>query len=468
MRKSIVKKLNHYLSALDGGETLRIARVLNRQVERLNIKYVSDSGSPRDIRLVLRPWFIQPRELRFFHRLIYAFKAAHQKLCLLYLHNPRIRELMPLRPDEQKWFNRINKDKFQKYQTVFGRWDTNVSFDQRDRITGVKFLETNTVGIGGIHYIPVVSEGIEEILKLGFEREIRPYRLLPQADPRRILAEEIRLHARLIGRGSLNVVFLENRDYLGGTIELPELSRYFLKLGISASLADPRDLYLKKGEIFHRGRVVDIIYRDSELQELIDIERKGHNMEVLKQAFVNNQVISSIAGELDHKSGFEVFTNPDFAGFFSPAERSMFRKYLPWTRLIRERRTTDKAGRRIDLVPYAIKNREQLILKPSRAYGGKGVRIGSLSSGSQWEEGLRGALRSRDGYVLQERVEIRQENFPVFNAKGELRFDDFYSVSGFLVTRNSTAVLGRFSREMVVNVARKGGIIPAFILKGGK
>ena len=95
-------------------------------------------------------------------------------------------------------------------------------------------------------------------------------------------------------------------------------------------------------------------------------------MEVLKQAFVNNQVISSIAGELDHKSGFEVFTNPDFAGFFSPAERSMFRKYLPWTRLIRERRTTDKAGRPIDLVPYAIKNREQLILKPSRAYGGRG------------------------------------------------------------------------------------------------
>ena len=46
-------------------------------------------------------------------------------------------------------------------------------------------------------------------------------------------------------------------------------------------------------------------------------------MEVLKQAFVNNQVISSIAGELDHKSSFEIFTNPEFAGLFTAAERAV-------------------------------------------------------------------------------------------------------------------------------------------------
>ena len=66
---------------------------------------------------------------------------------------------MPLTSDEKEWFGLINKNRFQKYQEVFGRWDTNVSFDERDNIRGIKFLETNTVGIGGIHYIPVVSEG---------------------------------------------------------------------------------------------------------------------------------------------------------------------------------------------------------------------------------------------------------------------------------------------------------------------
>ena len=103
-------------------------------------------------------------------------------------------------------------------------------------------------------------------MKLKFEKDIRPYRLRFQADPRDLLAAQIKRHARLIGRGDLNVIFLENRDYLGGTVELPELTKYFLKRGIKAILADPRDLRLKGGEIYYRDTNIDIIYRDSELR----------------------------------------------------------------------------------------------------------------------------------------------------------------------------------------------------------
>ena len=76
-------------------------------------------------------------------------------------------------------------------------------------------------------------------MRFRFEKDIRPYRLRFQADPRDLLAAQIKRHARLIGRRGLNVVFLENRDYLGGTVELPELAKYFLKKGIKAILADP-------------------------------------------------------------------------------------------------------------------------------------------------------------------------------------------------------------------------------------
>ena len=474
MRRGIVGKLNKYFTSLKEEEITRISRILKEEIQRLNIKYLSDSGKARDIQLVLRPWFIKPREMRFFHRLIYSFKAAHHKLCRMYLRSRRIQEIMPLTSDEKEWFGLINKNRFQKYQEVFGRWDTNVSFDERDNIRGIKFLETNTVGIGGIHYIPVVSEGIKEILRFRFEKDIRPYRLRFQADPRDLLAAQIKRHARLIGRRGLNVVFLENRDYLGGTVELPELAKYFLKKGIKAILADPRELRLKGGEIYHRDTNIDIIYRDSELQELIDIERKGHNMAVLKQAFVNNQVISSIAGELDHKSSFEIFTNPEFAGLFTAAERAVFIKYLPWTRVIKERKTPGidslpcrQAGRRIDLIPYVLKNQERLIIKPSRAYGGKGVMIGRLMEKSKWAGYVAKASRKPGGYVVQEAVDIREEVFPLFSGDGKIRFEKFYSVSGFVVTPGAIAVLGRFSKDMVVNVARKGGIIPAFLLSMG-
>ncbi|MEK6563438.1 MAG: hypothetical protein AABZ65_00210 [Candidatus Omnitrophota bacterium] len=465
MRKQIVQKLSRYFNSLKAREIRDLSLALNQEIRRLNIHYLNDSGSKRDIKLVLRPWFIKPKELAFFHRLIYAFKAANHKLFALYLADARIREIMPLRRQEWKWFQLINKRRLQRHQVVFGRWDTNVSFDERENITDIKFLETNTVGIGGIHYIPVVSEAIKKLLKTGFEKTIHPYSLRFQADPRQLLAEEIKLHARRIGRKGLNVAFLENRDYAGGTVEIPELSKYFLKLGINALAADPRQLHLKGKEIYCRDTRIDIMYRDSELQELIDIERKGHNMEVLKQAFINNQVISSIEGELDHKSGFEIFSSPEFSRLFTAQERALFKKYIPWTRLLKDRKTTDTQSRIVDLVPYVIKHKDALTIKPNRAYGGKGVVIGHTVSKNKWQEYIVKALSARDEYVAQSFVNIREETFPWFTPDGRVAFDKFYSVSGFVVNHHSTAVLGRFSKEMVVNVARKGGIIPTLVLE---
>jgi hypothetical protein len=464
MRRYALNKINRWFASLNANGVEKIADIFAQEVERLNIKYFNDSGKPRDIKLVLAPWLIKAEELTFFHRLIFDFKAAQHKLFLLYLHHKEIREVMPLRPEEKQWLGLINKDKAQKYQAVFGRWDTNVTFNERDNIRDVKFLESNTVGIGGIHYIPAVSEASRKILKIRLEKEIRPYRLNYQADPRLLLAEEIKLHAKFIGRPRLNVAFVEDRQHLGGTVELPELTRYFLKLGIRAILADPRDLRLKGKEIYCRDTNIDIIYRDSELQELIDIERKGHSMAVLKQAFVNNQVISSIAGELDHKSGFEIFSSEEFSRFFTGKEKALFKKYIPWTRILKERKTTDSANRAIELIPYVLKNKNKLVLKPNRAYGGKGILIGKLTEKKAWSECVQKALAKPGDYVAQGLVNIHKESYPLFKSRKKIEFDTFYAVSGFVVNRRRIAVLGRFSKEMVVNVARKGGIIPAFLL----
>lgn len=465
MRKDVVRKINRYFRSLGKEEALKLSGVLKDEIGRLNIRYDNDDGSSRDIRLVLRPWLIKPGELKFFHRLIYAFKGAHHKLFELYLKDKEVQDVMPLREEEKQWFAMINRPKPQKHQVVFGRWDANVAFDERDAIRDVKFLETNTVGIGGVHYIPAVSEAAKKILSLSFEKEIRPQRLGFQPDVRRLLAEEAKSHAKSIGRKRLNVAFLENREFLGGTVEMPELTRYFQALGINAILADPRDLRLRGKEIYFKDTNIDIIYRDAELQELIDIEKKGHNMAVLKQAFINNQVISSISGELDHKSGFEIFTSPRFSRFFTPAERAIFKKYLPWTRILKERKTSGPRNSIVDLITHARKNKDKLVIKPNRAYGGKDVIIGRISGKKQWDSFIQKAAAHPGDYVVQDLVNIREEAFPFFNDK-KIEFDKFYSVSGFVVTRRAIAVLGRFSKEMVVNVARKGGIIPALQLLG--
>jgi len=131
---------------------------------------------------------------------------------------------------------------------------------------------------------------------------------------------------------------------------------------------------------------------------------------------------------------------------------------------LKERKTTDSAQRIIELIPYVLKNKDKLVLKPNRAYGGKGILIGKLTEKKAWSECVQKALAKPGDYVAQGLVNIHKESYPLFNSCNKIEFDTFYAVSGFVVNRRSTAVLGRFSKEMVVNVARKGGIIPAFLL----
>ncbi len=92
--------------------------------------------------------------------------------------------------------------------------------------------------------------------------------------------------------------------------------------------------------------------------------------------------------------------------------------------------------------------------------------IGKLAEKVQWNEYLKKAIKRPGDFVVQALVEIAQEEFPYFNPQQKIEFDKFYSVSGIVVTRRSIAVLGRFSKNMVVNVARKGGIIPTLQLTG--
>ncbi len=185
-------------------------------------------------------------------------------------------------------------------------------------------------------------------------------------------------------------------------------------------------------------------------------------MAVVREAFRRNRVVSSVAGEFDHKSVWELFTNPDFGRFFTSGQRRLFQEYLVWTRLIWERRTTDPAGRPVDLVPYIRRHRSRLILKPNREYGGVGVVIGPHVTQARWERTLDRFLRHPSSAVVQEHVPIRMERFPVWTARG-VRLESFYVVSGFAATAQGMAVLGRCSKESVVNVSRRGGLVPTLI-----
>jgi hypothetical protein len=94
----------------------------------------------------------------------------------------------------------------------------------------------------------------------------------------------------------------------------------------------------------------------------------------MRTLFRENRVVSSIGAELDHKSCWEILTDPEIAGrHFSEEEHHCFRRHVLWTRIVSDRRTLLPSGETGELLEYARREHESLVLKPSRGYGGDGV-----------------------------------------------------------------------------------------------
>ncbi len=419
---------------------------------------------PRLIDLQMRPWVMTRAQETFFYKTCRLLNTALDKIVPLYLHDPKVRQIVPLEPYEEEWLRAANARKIQAPRTVFGRIDATATFASPQWKNDFWFLEPNEIGIGGVYYIygtmAMANDWVLPLLK----EKIPAFHPRMGEDPRRLLFLLLRRHARAIGRPLRRVALVEDRSEPEGTAEFSSVARSFRQWGLDAFLADPRQVIVRRGEITVRGKPVDLIYRDTELTEMFemagdDFPRRFSGM---REAFMQNRVISSLAGEFDHKSCWELFTNPEFARQFTPKQKQLFRKHILWTRLLWERTTTDWAGKRIDLTAFARRNRARLVLKPNRAYGGEGVLFGWAVSPSRWDRALAGALRQPFQWIIQRAAPVHEELFPEIRPGGRLRLEPFFAVTGFAATPDGMAVLGRFSGESVVNVSRRGGLIPIF------
>jgi len=192
---------------------------------------------------------------------------------------------------------------------------------------------------------------------------------------------------------------------------------------------------------------------------------EGLDAKPMKTLFRENRMMSSMAGDFDHKSCWEVLTDPQFARYFSADERRYFRRHVLWTRMLRDRRTTNAEGETIDLLEYVRQNQEQLVLKPNRSYGGDRVIIGPSVSEGEWEAALEEAVSGDEPFVAQRLARISVSEFPVVGPDGTVSVEPFYTVMGFAPTKYGVAIVGRASQKQVVNVAQRGGMCAVLIGK---
>ena len=198
----------------------------------------------------------------------------------------------------------------------------------------------------------------------------------------------------------------------------------------SDGLVSPRDL-------------VDFIEHHTVL-DLIELEKQGFSAEPMRKLFRENRVVSSIAAELDQKACWEIFTDRVIAQkYFSAEERQVFRRHILWTRILSARNSTFPDGESGDLLDYVRQERETLVLKPNRAYGGSGVVIGPLVEQAAWEAAIDKALADQERSVVQQLASIPVSVFPVLGPDGKIHFEPFYTVMGFAPSKYGVAILAR-------------------------
>jgi len=239
------------------------------------------------------------------------------------------------------------------------------------------------------------------------------------------------------------------------------LQEAFAAQGARCVLTDPRAMELRGGRLWAGAHAVDVVYRRALLQELVEREDE---VQGFLRAYAEGaaRFVNSFRCRLSEDKAFlALLTDEAFSTLLSDDERALVARTVPWTRKLEERRTT-KDGRAVDLPAFLRDHREELVLKPAHAYGGRDVLVGSETDAAAWEAALRPAGGAT--WVVQERVAIPEEPFPTCE-DGTLRFEDYkVNANPFYVAAGDVGAVARASRHAVINVSAGGGSVPTFVL----
>lgn len=412
------------------------------------------------------PWLLTPAQCRYLQLLGIRIRRVLNRVLRTYLDDPVLQAVLPISEGERAWMAQVAPKGLPEPIPVFERLDTNLMTDDPQWLTAFRVLEFNAVGIGCLHFSPLVNHMIAQHVLPVLQPALGGTAAQPSVDPRVLLRKTLEAHAKAIGRPNAVTAFVERREACsGGADEMREVAIFLSGQGFPTVYADPRDLELRNGELVYNDTVIDLVYRDFMLSEIVSIEKHGGNMDAMKHAFTRNQVISGLTGDFDHKSLLELCSNPEFHRYFTPSQRRTLQSFVPWTRLIDERKTADPDGKEVDLAAHIRAHRETLVLKPNRAYGGQDVVIGVDATQAEWEAAIGKALAAPNTWVVQTFVPLPHAEFFTPDSPASDKPAKEFVTTGFIATPDGISFVGRSFSDRIVNISRGGGLVPVFLIR---
>ena len=230
----------------------------------------------------------------------------------------------------------------------------------------------------------------------------------------------------------------------------------FVAAGVPTVICDPRDLVFDGRALTAGGERIDFVYRRVLIN---DIVARPDECKALIDAYRAKAVCvaNTLRCKIPHKKAFfAVLTDDRFASHFSDAEREIVAAHVPWTRVVDETRADDIRRRR-----------ESLVLKQNDEYGGTGVTLGWESSEREWDAAIDLALHEGQDrlWVVQERINVRREPFPVCDAAGVAERNMLVDFAPYVFRGRVAGFLTRLSATGLANVTSGGGQVPAFVVQ---
>lgn len=457
------EQLTRALESLDGAarEALR-AEVAQASLES-GFTWERPAGGYDPVPLMLRPRVWTRSQAATVQRACLALRDGIARLLPAWLEDPAVRALLPVTDYEGEQVRTLARagpplhDAF-----LFARLDALVDCTAPDWERTLAFLEPNVVGVGGTRYTALG----ERVWNAVVRPRLAAPPLLPPLDSRLLLRDALVDRARALGLAEpVRVAMVEDLRETFGTNELRYIAAHLTVQGTPTHHVDVRALEWRGAQLYADGHPVDLVYRFPELRELEELD-DGRCLAPLWRAFAENRVVSTLGGDFDHKSTFELFTSPRFERLFTPEQRQLFARHVLWTRLVTPRRTEGPDGKELDLVPFVRAGQQELVLKPNRSYGGQGVTIGPEVTVQAWGARIEEALANPGAWVVQAYRPLPRQPFPVFE-DGACRREELAMVSGFYATHRGVTSMGRVARQSVVNLSQRGSsLVPQVTIEG--
>jgi hypothetical protein len=406
---------------------------------------------------VLRPHFYTPRQFDYLKNeteIILGAFAKTQKACI---QSSALRRKFFLEPWEEKV---IHLDEGIQVPWSTSRLDSFYSLDQGL----LQFIEYNAETPAGMAYEDVLAE---TFLDLPVMKQFQQrFRVKPLAVRHHLLDALLQTYTQWLGRkpDSTPQIAIVDWEDVPTKNEHRLCEEWFNAHGVRTILADPEQLEYKGGKLWHGDFRVDLIYKRVLGKELY--ERMGPENAIFRALQDRNVCISNSfqALLLYKKCSFAFLSDEGNQHLFTEEERRAIGEHIPWTRIV-EQRTTRYKGEEQDLLELIANHRENFVIKPNDAYGGKGVVLGWDVTPQVWQNAIREALSQPS--VVQEKVFVASELFPSF-ADGKLQMNRLFVDADPFIFMGSAVhgVLTRLSSAALLNVtAGHGSTIPSFIVE---